>query len=77
MGKQIRAEEDVVDGTVVPANINLTKDFVFQKITTGDLELKSKDGSAHWVIREMPDRVLFINVITNTRYRLVLEEDPP
>jgi hypothetical protein len=46
----------------------------FVTVVTGDLELKSDDGLAHWTIREAPDAVYFVNNRTGRRYRAVLEE---
>jgi hypothetical protein len=43
-------------------------------VVTGDLELKSEDGTKHWLIEEGQSDVFFTNKINGKRYRAVLEE---
>jgi hypothetical protein len=46
----------------------------FVNITTGDLNLRSEDGKADWIIREAEDGIKVINKRTGKTYRLVMEE---
>jgi len=43
-------------------------------IVSGDVELKNRDGSKHWVLSEGADAVFAVNRRTGRKYRLVLEE---
>lgn len=43
-------------------------------LVTGDLNLQSSDGQAHWTMIEQSDAIILINRKNNKRYRMVLEE---
>jgi hypothetical protein len=46
----------------------------FVTVTTGDLEMKNEDGTAHWVLQEKPDGLYAVDKITGKTYKLSMQE---
>ncbi len=49
-------------------------------VTSGDIEMQSESGDAHWTLKEAPDAIYAVNHVTGGRWRLamdpVAENDP-
>jgi hypothetical protein len=48
----------------------------FVTVTTGDLEMKSESGDAHWKIVEKPDGLYAHNELTGKTYKIAMQEVP-
>lgn len=44
-------------------------------VTSGDLHLHDEERGAHWVLREEPDSIVAINMMTGKRYQVALNEE--
>ena len=48
-----------------------------QNLLTGDLEMRSPDGLAHWVLREQPDGISAHNKRSGESFRFTMERVDP